>query len=131
MLGWAITFLIIAVIAAVFGFGGIAAASAEIAKVLFFLFLVICIIFFLLGWRAREPPDGGWLRANSGSCEKSARAPVPDSVVMRNFLSCLRMIEKLNDNQEKINFHGSLAAPPLPVRCLALGRLSRAGIHRT
>ena len=35
MLGWAVTFLIIAVIAAVFGFGGIAAASAGIAKVLF------------------------------------------------------------------------------------------------
>jgi Protein of unknown function (DUF1328) len=32
MLGWAVTFLIIAIIAAVFGFGGIAAASAGIAK---------------------------------------------------------------------------------------------------
>ena len=49
MLGWAVTFLIIALIAAVLGFGGIAAASAGIAKVLFFLFLVMCVIFFLLG----------------------------------------------------------------------------------
>jgi uncharacterized membrane protein YtjA (UPF0391 family) len=39
MLGWAVTFLVIALIAAVLGFGGIAAASAGIAKFLFFLFL--------------------------------------------------------------------------------------------
>jgi uncharacterized membrane protein YtjA (UPF0391 family) len=56
MLGWAITFLIIAIIAAVFGFGGIAAASAGIAKLLFFVFLVMCVIFFLLGWRGRGAP---------------------------------------------------------------------------
>src|SRR4029434_9793490 len=48
MLGWAVTFLIIALVAAVFGFGGIAAASAGIAKFLFFLFLVMCVIFFFL-----------------------------------------------------------------------------------
>ena len=53
MLGWAITFLIIALIAAVFGFGGIAVAAAGIAKLLFFLFLVMCIIFFIFGWRGR------------------------------------------------------------------------------
>ena len=35
MLNWAVTFLIIALIAAVLGFGGIAAASAEIAKIVF------------------------------------------------------------------------------------------------
>jgi uncharacterized membrane protein YtjA (UPF0391 family) len=51
MLGWAVTFLIIALIAALFGFGGIAAASAGIAKLLFVLFLVMCLIFFFLGWR--------------------------------------------------------------------------------
>jgi uncharacterized membrane protein YtjA (UPF0391 family) len=56
MLGWAITFLIIALVAAVFGFGGIAAASAGIAKFLFFLFLVICVIFFIFGWRGRRMP---------------------------------------------------------------------------
>jgi uncharacterized membrane protein YtjA (UPF0391 family) len=41
MLGWALTFLMIALIAAVLGFGGIAGASAGIAKVFFFVFLVI------------------------------------------------------------------------------------------
>src|SRR6266550_1065702 len=56
MLGWAVTFLIIALVAAVLGFGGIAAASAGIAKVLFFLFLVMCIIFFIFGWRGRGVP---------------------------------------------------------------------------
>jgi uncharacterized membrane protein YtjA (UPF0391 family) len=56
MLGWAVTFLIIALIAAVLGFGGIAAASAGIAKLLFFLFLVICVVFFFLGWRGRRVP---------------------------------------------------------------------------
>jgi len=41
MLGWALTFLVVALIAAVFGFGGIAVASAGIAKLLFFVFLVL------------------------------------------------------------------------------------------
>lgn len=41
MLGWAVTFLVVAIIAAFFGFGGIAVASAGIAKILFFVFLVL------------------------------------------------------------------------------------------
>lgn len=41
MLSWAIFFLIAALIAAVFGFGGIATAFAGIAKILFFVFLVV------------------------------------------------------------------------------------------
>jgi uncharacterized membrane protein YtjA (UPF0391 family) len=56
MLGWAVTFLIIALIAAVFGFGGIAVASAGIAKFLFFLFLVMCVISFIFDWRGRGVP---------------------------------------------------------------------------
>jgi len=44
MLGWALTFLVIALVAAVFGFGGIAGASVGIAKLLFFLFLVLFIV---------------------------------------------------------------------------------------
>jgi uncharacterized membrane protein YtjA (UPF0391 family) len=56
MLGWAVTFLIIALIAAVLGFGGIAAVSTEIAKVLFFLFLAMCVVFFIIGWRGRKVP---------------------------------------------------------------------------
>jgi len=43
MLRWAVIFLVIALVAALFGFTGIAAAAAGIAKFLFFLFLVICL----------------------------------------------------------------------------------------
>jgi uncharacterized membrane protein YtjA (UPF0391 family) len=55
MLGWAVTFLIIALIAAVLGFGGIAGVAIEIAKIIFFVALVlfaISIIFGLLGGRS-------------------------------------------------------------------------------
>ena len=44
MLGWALTFLIIALIAGVFGFGCIASASAGIAQILFFVFLILFAI---------------------------------------------------------------------------------------
>jgi uncharacterized membrane protein YtjA (UPF0391 family) len=56
MLGWAVVFLIIALVAALFGFGGIAAASAGIAKLLFFIFLVLFIVSLLFGWRGRRIP---------------------------------------------------------------------------
>ena len=49
MLRWAVIFLVIALAAALFGFTGIASAAAGIAKFLFFLFLVICLIFFIIG----------------------------------------------------------------------------------
>jgi uncharacterized membrane protein YtjA (UPF0391 family) len=49
MLKWAAIFLVIALVAALFGFTGIASAAAGIAKFLFFLFLVICLIFFIIG----------------------------------------------------------------------------------
>lgn len=44
MLGWALTFLVVALIAALFGFGGIASASAGIAQILFFVFLALFVI---------------------------------------------------------------------------------------
>jgi uncharacterized membrane protein YtjA (UPF0391 family) len=49
MLKWAAIFLVIALVAALFGFTGIASAAAGIAKFLFFLFLVACLIFFVIG----------------------------------------------------------------------------------
>jgi len=49
MLRWAVIFLIIALVAALFGFTGIAAAAAGVAKFPFSLFLVICLIFFIVG----------------------------------------------------------------------------------
>ena len=44
MLRWALGFFVIAIIAAIFGFGGIALAAAGIAKILFFLFLVLFLL---------------------------------------------------------------------------------------
>ena len=44
MLGWAVTFLVIALVAALFGFGGIAAGAVGIAKIIFFIFLVLFAI---------------------------------------------------------------------------------------
>lgn len=54
MLSWALTFLIIAIIAAVFGFTGIYVAAASIAKVLFFVFLVLFVVSLLAGGMARR-----------------------------------------------------------------------------
>jgi uncharacterized membrane protein YtjA (UPF0391 family) len=48
MLHYSIVFFIIAIIAAVFGFGGIAAGATEIAKILFFVFLVMAVVGFLV-----------------------------------------------------------------------------------
>ncbi len=57
MLGWAATFFVIALIAGVLGFTGIAVATAEIAKLLFFLFLVLFVVSLLIGiFRGRAPP---------------------------------------------------------------------------
>ena len=56
MLSWAIAFFIIAIIAAIFGFGGIASGAAGIAKVLFFLFLIAFIVSLIMGlMRGRGP----------------------------------------------------------------------------
>lgn len=52
MLGWSITFLIIALIAAVLGFAGIAGTAAWIAKVLFVAFLILFVISLFFGRRA-------------------------------------------------------------------------------
>ena len=43
MLKWALFFAVISLVAGIFGFTGIAAGSAAIAKVLFFIFLVLFI----------------------------------------------------------------------------------------
>jgi uncharacterized membrane protein YtjA (UPF0391 family) len=49
MLRWSAVFLVIAIIAAALGYGGIAADAAEIAKVLFFIFLGIFFVTLVLG----------------------------------------------------------------------------------
>jgi uncharacterized membrane protein YtjA (UPF0391 family) len=49
MLHYAVVFLVIALIAAVFGFGGIAAGAVEIAKILFYVFLIVAAVTFVMG----------------------------------------------------------------------------------
>jgi uncharacterized membrane protein YtjA (UPF0391 family) len=52
MLGWALTFLVIALIAALFGFGGLACASTGIAQILFVVFLVLFVLSLIFGRRS-------------------------------------------------------------------------------
>jgi uncharacterized membrane protein YtjA (UPF0391 family) len=47
MLDWAVTFLVIAIIAALLGFTGIVGSAIEIAKVLFFVFLILSMVMFI------------------------------------------------------------------------------------
>ena len=51
MLSWALTFLVIALIAGVLGFGVIAGTAATIAKVCFFIFIVLFIVGLVMGRR--------------------------------------------------------------------------------
>ena len=53
MLNWSITFLLVAILAAFFGFGGIAGTATDIAKALFVVALVVFFVSLLLG---RKPP---------------------------------------------------------------------------
>jgi uncharacterized membrane protein YtjA (UPF0391 family) len=49
MLYWAAVFFVIAIIAALFGFGGIASGAISIAQILFFIFLVLFLVSLLMG----------------------------------------------------------------------------------
>jgi uncharacterized membrane protein YtjA (UPF0391 family) len=48
MLHYALVFLVIALIAAVFGFGGVAVAAAGITKILFFLFIIAFVVSLIM-----------------------------------------------------------------------------------
>lgn len=54
MLNYAVTFLVIALVAALFGFTGIAAGAVEIAKVLFFVFIVLFAASLIMGLLRRK-----------------------------------------------------------------------------
>lgn len=49
MIKWAIVFLVIAVVAAIFGYNNIAGVSVELAKVLFFIFIILFILALVSG----------------------------------------------------------------------------------
>ena len=56
MLYYAALFFVIALVAALFGFGGIAAGAVEIAKILFFVFLVLFVVSLIAGLFRRGGP---------------------------------------------------------------------------
>jgi len=56
LLSWVLIFLVVALVAGFFGFGGVANESAWIAKVLFFIFLVL----FIIAWMQ----DMGYMGTN-------------------------------------------------------------------
>jgi uncharacterized membrane protein YtjA (UPF0391 family) len=57
MLGWALTFLVVALVAAVLGFTSVAGAAMGIAKILFFVFLVLFAVSLIMHVvRGRAPP---------------------------------------------------------------------------
>lgn len=53
MLRWAVIFFVVAIVAAVFGFGGVYVAAAGIAQILFFLFIVLFLVSLLAGMTGR------------------------------------------------------------------------------
>lgn len=56
MLYWALVFFIVALVAAIFGFGGVAAGAASIAQILFGLFLVLFLVSLIMGLGRRGGP---------------------------------------------------------------------------
>ncbi|HPA15419.1 MAG TPA: DUF1328 domain-containing protein [Desulfobacterales bacterium] len=58
MLYWALVFFVISIIAAVFGFTGIAVTTAAVARLFFFLFIVLFVIALIFGLFRRQPPSG-------------------------------------------------------------------------
>ncbi len=57
MLGWVITFLVIALIAAALGFGGVAGTAVGLAKIVFYIFIVLFVISLVYSLvTGRRPP---------------------------------------------------------------------------
>lgn len=56
MLHWALMFLVVALVAGMLGFTSIYVAAAGIARILFFLFLVLFLVSLLVGGFATPPP---------------------------------------------------------------------------
>jgi uncharacterized membrane protein YtjA (UPF0391 family) len=56
MLHWALVFLLVALVAGLFGFTGIYVAAAGIAKILFFIFIVLFLVSLLSGGISRRGP---------------------------------------------------------------------------
>jgi uncharacterized membrane protein YtjA (UPF0391 family) len=51
MMRWTVILLVVAIIAAIFGFGGIAASAAGLAKIVFYIAIVLFLLSFIAGRR--------------------------------------------------------------------------------
>jgi uncharacterized membrane protein YtjA (UPF0391 family) len=49
MLRWAVVFFVVAIVAGLFGFTRIAGSSMQIAKILFFIFIILAVVIFIFG----------------------------------------------------------------------------------
>lgn len=56
MLRWALIFFVVAIVAAIFGFGGVAGDAAWIGKILLFVFLVLAVLSLIMGRSAAPAP---------------------------------------------------------------------------
>jgi uncharacterized membrane protein YtjA (UPF0391 family) len=59
MLRWAVIFFLVAIVAAIFGFGNISAAATDIARILFYVFIVIfllTLVMHLMGGKGPKLP---------------------------------------------------------------------------
>lgn len=59
MFNWAVVFLVIAVVAAILGFGNLVGAATTVARILFFVFLAVFVIALFLGAVRQPPPPPG------------------------------------------------------------------------
>ncbi len=53
LLYWAIIFLVVAIVAALLGFGGVAGTAMEGAKIVFWIAIVIAVLSFIFGLARR------------------------------------------------------------------------------
>jgi uncharacterized membrane protein YtjA (UPF0391 family) len=75
MFSWAITFLIVAIVAALLGFGGIAGTAAWMAKLLFLLGLALFVLFLLLGRRPPALKAGGPRGTDNNAAARGPHGP--------------------------------------------------------
>jgi uncharacterized membrane protein YtjA (UPF0391 family) len=68
MIGWALTFLLVALVAAVFGFGGIAGTAVEIAKLIFFVAIVLFAISAVVACCGDVRRQSEWLNQTAERC---------------------------------------------------------------
>jgi len=58
LLKWASIMLVVSLVAALFGFGGLAEASADVARILFYIFVVIFLVLLVLGLMGARAAKG-------------------------------------------------------------------------